>query len=196
MERLDPDQIYDPNNQSENVTPKIKQLFRISKEHRYDTICRKMHKIHKKSSSSLLDPIVTKSSQGGRKCLTEVGQGPTQATSEPPLLIEDVEDEDEDHGEVMKLGGGCGGHHVSQRMRLASQSVDLLGKSLGQASTADLASQWSPPANNSAVARADALVGGGHTKNNTTVNTGKLSNSDIEYKSMAPCQTIQLNESH
>ena len=35
MEKLDPDQIYDPNVQ---VVPKVKQLFRISKEHWNQTI--------------------------------------------------------------------------------------------------------------------------------------------------------------
>lgn len=41
MEKLDPDQIYDPN--VNNTVPKIKQLFRISKEHHKSMSCRSSH---------------------------------------------------------------------------------------------------------------------------------------------------------
>ena len=107
MERLDPDQIYDPNLAASNsLLPKAKQLFKVSREHRFDTICKKLHRksnhhlLLLKSKASRLDPIgppPSSPSKEPRKCLTEVGQGPTQATSEPPLLIEE-EDVDECRG--------------------------------------------------------------------------------------------------
>ena len=59
MERLDPDQIYDPNLAASNsLLPKAKQLFKIRREHRFDTICKKLHrKSLLKSKASILDPI-------------------------------------------------------------------------------------------------------------------------------------------
>ena len=108
MERLDPDQIYDPNNG--NSAPKIKQVFRITKEHRYDEICRAMHR-HKKSS-----PLMAPTS--ARKCLTEVGQPPAAAMLEPPVLAIDDEDDvnvdDEYMMESHKQEDGVGGKAISQ----------------------------------------------------------------------------------
>ena len=40
MEKLDPDQIYDPN---VLFVPKVKQLFRITKEHHSSFSCRSAH---------------------------------------------------------------------------------------------------------------------------------------------------------
>ena len=40
MEKLDPEQIYDPN---VRYTPKVKQLFRISKDHHHSLSCRSAH---------------------------------------------------------------------------------------------------------------------------------------------------------
>ena len=40
MEKLDPDQIYDPN---VLFVPKVKQLFRITKEHHSSLSCRSAH---------------------------------------------------------------------------------------------------------------------------------------------------------
>ena len=40
MEKLDPDQIYDPN---VSYVPKVKQVFRISKEHHKGLTCRSAH---------------------------------------------------------------------------------------------------------------------------------------------------------
>ena len=61
MEKLDPDQIYDPNHGSQ--APKVKQLFRITKEHRYDLKCHKMHRM----------PLLALPGSTTKKCLTEVG---------------------------------------------------------------------------------------------------------------------------
>ena len=76
MERLDPDQIYDPNNGS--IVPKVKQIFRISKEHRNDVTCRSKHFSQK-----------LRANNHGVKCLTEVGQAPAMVTLEPPVINDD-----------------------------------------------------------------------------------------------------------
>ena len=100
MERLDPDQIYDPN--VGNCNPKVKQVFRISKEHRYDKICSAMHKL--RNSPLMATP-------NARKCLTEVGQAPAMATLEPPELA--IDDDDVDDVDVIMVEGheqdGCVG---------------------------------------------------------------------------------------
>ena len=106
MERLDPDQIYDPN--VGISTPKVKQVFRITKEHRYDEICRAMHR-HKKS------PLMAPTS--ARKCLTEVGQPPAAATLEPPVLEmeeDDVNADDDYMMESHEQEAGVGGKGIGK----------------------------------------------------------------------------------
>ena len=50
MEKLDPDQIYDPNSR---YTPKIKQLFRICKEHHNSLSCKSAHSVSSHYSPKL-----------------------------------------------------------------------------------------------------------------------------------------------
>ena len=57
MERLDPDQIYDPN--VSNNAPKIKPLFRITKEHHKNLSCRSSH-----FSSSFASPTLVPTMAG------------------------------------------------------------------------------------------------------------------------------------
>jgi len=51
MEKLDPDQIYDPN--MSNTVPKVKQVFRISKDHHMNMSCRSSH-----GSSRFTSPLL------------------------------------------------------------------------------------------------------------------------------------------
>lgn len=62
MEKLDPDQIYDPN---VLVAPKVKQLFRISKDHHRNLSCRSSH-------SGTIPPV---------RNLPLLGESNSQATS-------------------------------------------------------------------------------------------------------------------
>ena len=55
MERLDPDQIYDPN--VSNNAPKIKPVFRITKEHHKNLSCRSSHFSSSFASPSLVPTI-------------------------------------------------------------------------------------------------------------------------------------------